>query len=131
MGMGNYLTMTRDLTWLMPERFPDRPPDLIVDRNGKQRTLRTNVVGLQRCQLTLTADDLLMFVHAGDCGYEFECDACGRVQCVGCDEQVVIDLDEDRVTCVTCNNRDIWAEIRYRYGEGRRRLGLAQAPPEC
>ena len=131
MGMGNYLTMTTDLTWGLPERLPGRTPELTVDRKGRQRDLRSDALGREHCTLAITPDGLLMAVHAGDCLYVFVCDDCGAESCVGCGQQVVIDLDEQRVRCIECNGRDIWAEVRYRYGEGRRRVGLAQAPPEC
>lgn len=103
MGRGNFLIKSTHLNKLM--NYVDEELD---DYNTP-------------CALRVTDAGVHMTLASADCGVEYQCDDCGKMQCIGCGKEVMIDLDEDTVTCRECDVRDIWEWILFEYRNGRQK----------
>ena len=60
---------------------------------------------LKRLRVSRRLDDgRVIYSGEADCGLVVTCDGCGETRCVGCGQQVSIDLSggAERVTCLGC-----------------------------
>ena len=109
MGMGNFLIKSTNLSRLM-----DYVDEELDDYNNP-------------CGLRPTDAGVHMTLANGDCGTEYLCSECGKYQCIGCGQEVMIDLDEDTITCRECDVRDIWEWILFEYRNGRQKAAREAA----